>query len=750
MNQIKTNRAIVFGVFKPGEKDLVQALEEWDDSGENKTNMPAFIETEFRSFRIDSQELKNEVCSTVYIRYSREGKCRGYALTSTSKDDVRIHLDDYHPLTQFIRKYQDKVAIGGMYSDFTSGKDLDSFDWNKLRSTGRELFYSALRHYQAKRQKQFMEKRDAFLNFFRDPLCLAGAMVGTLLSVSNPISNATDNHKPIPLDDINLPLLPPIQVDYDQAKNDNMGITNGTPQLLEAREDAACGTLPEVVQSDGDANESALPAVMNSNDAATSMALRREIALHPERSKNKFLQVASKRVLGALGITPDKLDEAGFLLICLSDDRLLEYYEILAPILIDEESETIQRNVYNKKDISVWQNDFDSLLNNEFQMVGNLLAGIDGLHKLSQAFEDIERDERPEIIIPNCSLSKIYERDDIRGKFETLLHNTNSHETNLQDYIGFCVVPRVAYDEKEVRDEDESLFDDPLPTSQAMDMGDHTSFSHLTAFLKYCDRRKLRIMTFASLKDDLPGYRLDDRTLEDDFLTAFLRQLENSAGQGALEHISLCIPDKIFMNKLQLNPESNIRTPLIVTKAAYLVAAIAMRNDSVSKLRQLLGLNKKYIQSEEPGLIIGPETTWRNMKMYKELPELFELDVPSDLNMDAGFMEQLLYPDDTKHRRFSLLYHEKGKNLFLRLFNTGYRADNQCYSVSQVRMCDYLSNVIRKDKNLTRELENPKPKGKVMFDAETPYINTWKPEKVSYNVSQLETDQHSNIKLNID
>ncbi len=753
MPPIKTNRAIVFGVYKPGEADLYQALENWDETA---MNMPAFIETHFKSFRFDVEDLKKKVHRTIYVRYSAEGQCKGYALMPGSPHDIAVGLNEYHPLPQFIAAYQEKVQTGGIYADFTAGKNLDAFNWEKLRSSGRELFYSALRHYQAKRQKLFLEKREAFLNFFRDPLCLAGAWLSTLLTVTQTATDAAGSgvYTPIPLDDIDLPLLPPIQPFSAPSSESEEHVDT---RLLTGGQDSTA--LPATVPTDTADSQLPVGAEGGTPVPHQLVALHQTLLRHPERGQNKFLVEANRTLLKGLDITPDQMGAQAFLLLCLADDRLLHYHQYLAPILIDEASETLKTKfadlALHDQDVQTWQKNFDSLMNNEFQTVGNLLAGIDGLYTLAQAFEGIDRDERPEIILPNCSLSKLYEKDEIRQKFETLLHGTNSRQSNLQDYIGFCVVPRVSYNDSEVADEEEFIFDKEAPTtSQAADLGDATRFGHLAAFIKYCDAQNLRIMTLVSLANNLPVNRLNQRTLEDAFLLDFVKQLENTAGARALKHVSVCLPDKIFMNELQLSFGSSIRsTPLIVTKAAYLVAAIALRNDSVSKLRQLLGDNRRYLQNGEPGLIIGPQTIWRGTEMHKSLPELLELPVASDLNMDTGLMELMLNPEDQKHSGFSLLYHEKGKHVRLRLYNTAARRGNNAYhSVSLIRMADYLHNTIQKSPNrnqIIRELERPIPRGKVMFDAAIFYINTWKPERVNYNIPALEDDAQGEITMEI-
>jgi hypothetical protein len=743
MKQIKTNRAIVFGVFRPGdsEKALDKVLADSDDPPN------VFVEKHLKDFKINSQNLKKEICGKIFLRSDETGFLSGYALARNSIHDIEIELNDHHPLTQFIKKYQAGVQIGGIFSDMLSSTKLDSFNWEQLRNKGRELFNQALRNYQNKKDKKFEESRNLFLNFFRDPLCLWGAYLGTITTYFAPTDKIKLPGDTGTTEDFLLPLLPPItknQVVQDDIKS--------LPDM---------SSINDELVRDNDVTAS-VPAIYQEHKQSEMMvSLRKDIETDPRRTNPNYLPVASKKILEQLNITRDKMEPEPFLQLCLSDDRLMTYYDRLADILIDgyyEKSGNV--HLVMPEMVDEWKSVFSKLLDREFRTVGSLLASIEGLRILAKAFEGVTQDGRPDIIVPNCSLSKLYENDDIRSKFQKLLAQCNNSQGSLAEYIGICVIPRINYTDYSP---DEAQYDYDLeestPQNQKVnDLGDATDFSHLVEHLKFCEGSNngspIRMMNLVSLQNDLPVSELTRESFEEHNIMDFIKQIENSAGKEALKHISLCIPDKIFMNKMTLDFCGwHINTQLITIKAAFLVAAIVMRNDSVTKLRQIVGAeNKRYVQNDEPGVAVGPQTHWKDGQMNKYFSDLFELaDVHSDLDMDAGILA-IHNSDDKKYSCFSLLYHEKRKPIALQVFNTAYWADNFYYSVNMIRTRDYLQlhkEDIKSISLVKRELESPKPRGKVKFDDAIRHINTWMPAKIKYNLFGDEKESQEEIVIDV-
>jgi hypothetical protein len=330
-----------------------------------------------------------------------------------------------------------------------------------------------------------------------------------------------------------------------------------------------------------------------------------------------------------------------------------------------------------------------------------------------------------------------------------MLKQCNNSKGSLAEYIGLCIIPKINYSEYNPDDSLEFSFDnEPQKSDKNIDdLGDATEFEHFIEHLKFCennpDGSSIRMMNLVSLNHDFPVSILTQKVMEDYNVMDFIRQIENSAGNESLKHVSLCIPDKIFMNNMDFDFSGcRINTKLITIKAAFLVAAIVMRNDSVTKIRQIVGPdNKKYVQNDEPGVSIGPETYWKDdKKMNQSLAGLFELsDVSSDLDMDAGILSVIQNDDDRKYSCFSLLYHEKLKPVTLRVFNTAYWTDANSiyYSVNMIRTRDYLQLHKDDEKSISlvkREWSSPKPRGKVKFDDNIRHINSWMPARIKINL----------------
>jgi hypothetical protein len=349
---------------------------------------------------------------------------------------------------------------------------------------------------------------------------------------------------------------------------------------------------------------------------------------------------------------------------------------------------------------------------------GNLISNIHGVEYITNVFDKNKKvSKKPNIFMANCSLSKIYAKEETKRKFESVLWNLNptNKDVDPSRKISICVFPKVSFK----GDDDET---NPIPAvwesddeqadeSTSQEIGDETGFSDFAEYLEYCSQKDLKIMNFISLDQELADLRdtaFDDNN--ENSLTHFVKKLRNKVSAESLKHVSICIPDSIFLPSLEYNFFGKIsKTAVISIKGAFMVASIVMRNDHYEIIKVLLKNNVKnkgytaYIQ-RQPGIGIGPDKTWREKILSESFAELFEFEDISTYRLDQEIMDELFNKDTLQNNTYSFLHHSKGKKIKLKSFNTAYTDDNdRPVSVNSVRVEDYLKMILELNNSLTDE-----------------------------------------------
>jgi len=741
-----TNRALVFGVFKPGEESLADRLESWDG-----VSGPDFIQKQFAACKYDHRALENmEV--VFYFKYKEypDGRQKGCYSLEKDAHGVKIRLNEHHPLHELIKSYRKLADEAGAL--MVEAKGLSLIDGASLRSKGRELFQKTLRAFEKKDNELFQKRREDLLNFFHDPLCLSGALLDVLEALHG--RAAAQNH---PRRSGSLPESPLIDIPIPSRIRD---------QILEKKH------LPTLPQVEGSPAPAALPGATGGALALVSRPEERNLTV-PELWKriqndgrweeDKYLPTIYREAFKE-HLKPgnaETLDLRRFLLFCLSDDHLSEWFDQLSLILIDgwsaqQEAEASRRIDGEEPDI--WRARFNGLLKVELSTVGGLLANIEGLKVISRTCAHA----RPEIFLPNCSLSDIYKNKEIRVKFEHILKNLNPDPSkdshgNHGHRIGLCIIPRVIFsigDTESALDND-NIFGDDEPTAvKAEDLGDGAEFGHFCEFLEFCDKEKLRIMTLVSSGLDLPVHRIEEKIFDKDEKQTpayLLSKLEARLGEdkSPLKHLTVCLPDKIFINELEFS--FGVKTPMILLKGAFLVAAVVMRNDSPEELRRLLGQDSQYVR-EQPGVAIGPQVEWKGRKLFDSHKPLFTLPyVVSDISTDVHILERLLDPN-VAHACYSFLRHERDQKVALQLFNTPYRGGNSegmgspfVHGANIIRAFDllYLRKSTMPPKRFEGAMKNPDGWNRNRY--EIFYINALQPERVVMRLPEASDDRAGSI-----
>ena len=739
----KTNRALVFGVFKPGEESLADKLDEWDgDSG------PVFIETKLRKeCRYKQSELrKAEIKFYATFQESKGGAT--YDLSPSGYKSQEIVLNDHHPLYKLVFNYQKQAdTVGAIMVDAAT---LDPFKGGYLCSKTRELFNKTLNAFQKKDNKLFNRHRKVFLNFLHDPLCLYGALLDVFEAGTDTTTDNKFAELPASEEKVYIPIpIPERLSDYAQ--------TNQSSDLNQALPEKTQNTDPNLPQAQEDKIQHcpSLPALVSK--------IKQDSRWNEKGYLPKIYKEYFKNTLNP--DDPASMDWETFLLFCLSDSPLVTYIDKISMIINDKkQDEFVSQNGSSSQDeVSEIRVCFKKLLQLQLKTVGSLLANIEGLKVITSACANIPSQDAPEIYLANCSLSKIYENDELKHKFLSVLKNINpdpgiDSNSNLGSRIGFCLFPKLsvhgkAQDQNEA--EDDFFGDDLISEPETKDLGDSTDITHFCDFLKFCSDNKLRIMNLVSPAHDLPVHKINTDKFfdseEKDSPAYILNYLQNKTGtnSNALKYLSLCVPDKIFINSLELS--IGLRTPMVLIKGAFLAAAVLMRNDSPQELRRLVAEHGRpgWVKSGQAGVAVGPGALWKGKKMFDVLRSVFELEGSSDIGTDVRVLEQIL-DSEAGDPRFSFLRHEKGMNIALQLANTAFKnEDGKIYPLNLVRARDLIylekgKNSL-KTKDIERNMNTPNRWNK-NSDNEY-YINALQGENVEFDISDASAGANENIMI---
>lgn len=726
---IKTNKAIIFGVYDPDGITLAEALDEWNH---NETSANNFIDEKMKLFYKNVRDFK-QTNPVVYAIYSKEGSFREYSirkLSSSTFESDKIELQDYHPLQKWISQFQAAIAENGLVGASESMQGTTPLNLTTVRNTAVELFQTTYRLYKANKTKDFIEARQNLLNFFSDPACLFAALLGAILNDTKeklPNNIASDSQS---FPSIDLPLLPPITqtpIIETQATLLLAGESESLP------EESTSSNALSIINGNSDSSVTIQDTIQYIKNLPARFLAAKELIIQKSPDREFLTNVRSH-------IGKDILHESEthFLMFCLSDHKLLERFSELSAILIDPKdyiAHSFQNGQDRTEKIKETSDKICSLLLQELAVVGNLIRNVEGLKTITAAFPKTCGDI-PRMLIPNCSLSDLYETDARRDKFNKVMIALNGPESILSDRIGIAILPSIST----LSDQDESdefHWDDDATQNPTETLGDDTRRSDLLKFLTTVGQEQLNIMSFFSLKLDVPVNKLVNKYFNrgDEGFYEFAIDLQNRKKNSPedLKNAALCLPDKLIFNdcKIKLTEDcgGELNMPALTLKGAFQVAALVIRNDSAEALKALLP-NQQSLIKDQAGVVIGPDIAIKDKNLKDKFPTLFELDsMTSDMNIDSDILQQV-----DNQGCYCFLQHTKGKPVQLRTFNTLHLETGDITrhtTVNEVRTGSYLRTSTVKCKKTIADLKKDCSK-----DNEKGYINSLKPD--NYNL--IETD----------
>jgi hypothetical protein len=426
-----------------------------------------------------------------------------------------------------------------------------------------------------------------------------------------------------------------------------------------------------------------------------------------------------------------KQDKAAFLRFCFADHKLLQHDELLYAVLIESSRYVENHFGYDEQGRQNWVADMSQkicyLLKMELQAVGSLVSNVEGLKTIAAAVPK-GCSNTPKMLIPNCSLSDLYASGARREKFEKLLIALNGPGSSVSDRMGIAILPKVSAGfEPDDQNQDDTWGEQPA--SPLVDgLGDETLRSHFIRFLNTVEQEQLHLLTFISLTTPVSANKLVSRYFEDadEGYNQFMLEMQRRtrATPEILKQAALCLPDKLIFNecRVQLTADcgGELTLPPLMLKAAFQVAALAIRNDSPEVLRKLLPAQQNAIK-EQPGMAIGPDIRISNQLIADKFPALMMLnECTSDMNIDADILQKV-----DRQGCYCFLQHLKGNPVQLRTFNTLYRQP-----VNAVRATAYLELLRTECKHPVAELQKlcSRESGKG-------YLNAIQPENYELEVT---------------
>ena len=340
-------------------------------------------------------------------------------------------------------------------------------------------------------------------------------------------------------------------------------------------------------------------------------------------------------------IKHEDITKQRFLHFCIADKKLIlskSFVDILSYIFADiafTNDNDLKQKCEQTKSL------LPEIILSQLLTAGNLISNIHGAEYITNVFDKNKKvSKKPNIFMANCSLSKIYAKEETKRKFESVLLNLNPtiKGQDSSRRISICVFPKVNFkgdeDETDISSAVWESDDEQSDESSSQEIGDETGFSDFTEYLEYCSQNDLKIMNFISLDKELVDLRdtaFDNNN--ENSLTHFVKKLRSKVSAESLKHVSICIPDSIFLPSFEYNIFGKIsKTAVISIKGAFMVASIVMRNDHYEIIKVLLKNNVKnkgyttYIQ-RQPGIGVGPDKTWRKRFYRKDLPSCLNLRI---------------------------------------------------------------------------------------------------------------------------